>query len=501
MMTAVTGRALVTLVWTLALVQVLTIQPAPRFGFPEPRSGEHWLLAGLFLLTSLGLVGAGRRWGVAAHAGVVAFVLALHPLTWFGRDGSAVVLMIWLGLLLARLPIRREWVLLFGSSMVALLATEALIAAFRPDDPQAGLPDYGAVMGEYGDCGFLRPSLTVDVVGEDRPARFVTNSLGLRYEREVTSDRPADTMRVLLAGDSFVAGYRTDQAETVGARLEAELGARLGRPVEVLPAGAGHPGASLDIARRCLALVTPDLFVVGITLGNDVSQSWFEERGLPASALDDLFLPPDASKSPAGLLPLKLLRSVRSWRFVRRIDALVHPQVIASWYEDAPTSLHLFDPLHSLGHFFVRRTLAPVEESFGATGRYLAEIAVTATEAGVPVMFVLLPQRFQVSDREWDATLFEYGLAADAFDWHQPNDRLMTICREAGLSCLDLLPAFREAATAGEPLYLPRGDMHWNRRGHEVAARALAAFIPSAAAASGSSSMPPPPEAAPPRRR
>ncbi len=48
----------------------------------------------------------------------------------------------------------------------------------------------------------------------------------------------------------------------------------------------------------------------------------------------------------------------------------------------------------------------------------------------------------------------------------------MLAWQKAQLECVDLLAAFRKAS--GQRLYLPLGDMHWNRKGHSVAATALA---------------------------
>jgi hypothetical protein len=216
--------------------------------------------------------------------------------------------------------------------------------------------------------------------------------------------------------------------------------------------------------------------LVGVTLGNDLSQSWLERHRLPADVLGSLLLPPDAYRNSFQLLPLKILRSVRAWRLFSRIEGLFTTEVISSWYHDAPAAVHLFDPGHSLGHFYVRRELELVRQSYEATLLDMDEIASAAVALGARPVFVFFPQRFQVTPQEWEATLFEYGLDPAAFDWVAPNRRLLSGCQAGGLTCVDLLPEFRAAAGQGT-LYLPRGDMHWNRRGHEVAARALAAAL------------------------
>ena len=91
-----------------------------------------------------------------------------------------------------------------------------------------------------------------------------------------------------------------------------------------------------------------------------------------------------------------------------------------------------------------------------------------------PCVLTLIPQRFQVDPREWAAAAFDYGLDPGAFDLRSPNRRILDICDEVGLLCIDLLPALSEG---GSGLYLPRGDMHWSRLGHAVAAETLAGAL------------------------
>ena len=79
-----------------------------------------------------------------------------------------------------------------------------------------------------------------------------TNSLGLRGP-EIGAREPGER-RVLLLGDSFVAGFEVEQPETFAALLETRLARRLGAPVRVIN---------------------------GAVRGYDTDQSylWFRERG------------------------------------------------------------------------------------------------------------------------------------------------------------------------------------------------------------------------------
>ncbi|MEZ5316784.1 MAG: hypothetical protein R2752_05235 [Vicinamibacterales bacterium] len=481
--------------WTLALLQVVTIQPSRPFALPAPWTWEHGAFVAAFLLTSLGFMGSasrgrraaapGRRtivgpaWPVllvSLHLVVVGLLIALHPITTFGRDGSALALMAWLVAAASRLPVRREWVLMTGSACVAIVLAESLLSLGREPAPD-GRPDYGDVLGDYGACGFLKPDLDLTVTGEDGgPARFVTNALGLRRAGAVGDTKPAGTRRVLFVGDSFVAGYRTDQADLVGTRLEARLndpGGGTAARTEVWTAGAGDPGAAARVVQGCGARLAPDVVITGITLGNDVAQSWFEARGLPQDALDALLLPEDASRGPVGLLPVRLRASLGAWRLFRRAETILATDVIRPWYDEAPRAVHVLDPGHSIGLFYTRAPLPIVEEGYADLERSLDEVSAAATQVDAAALFVILPQRFQLTSREWDATLFAWGLDPSAFDRDAPDRRLAAICAARRLACVDLLEPFR-AAAGGGPLYQPAGDMHWNRRGQAIAAEVLA---------------------------
>jgi hypothetical protein len=462
-------------------VQLLTVTPNARFTLLDPISPELHVLTALYLVTSVGLL---PRFAspvlVTAHLAAVGVAATLHPLTlYFGRDGSLVVLGVHFLLVLAwRTGVRAEWKLLATATFGGLLLVETVLAAIgEPGRKPPKNVDYGDVMGDYGEGGFLKPNLDMRVLGgEGGVVRFVTESHGFRNRGEVEVPKPEGRFRVILIGDSFVAGYRTDQDATVGAVLEDELRRRAGgRDVEVLSAGAGHPGAYRLWVERHAFHFEPDVVMVGITLGNDLSQAWLAWRGLSGHVTDDLLLPPDAYRGGFGALEVKLDRSLRSWRVYRRLATALGADVIAAWYEDAPGHVHLFDAGHSLGHFYSRSPLPLVEESYKALFFDLDDIAARCRARGVPLIVAMFPQRFQVSRPEWPATLFRYGLLPAAFDVDRPNRRILAGCEAERIDCVDLLPSFREACASS--CYLPRGDMHWNVKGHAVAARALAAAL------------------------
>jgi hypothetical protein len=468
--------------WSLVLLVLLTLQTGAPFTLLEPLSVEQGVGLALFLVTSVFWVPRWRRGGtVHAHLAVVLLVLVLHPLTTpLGRDGTFAVAALHAGLVTAWLTRwRPERKLLLLALIVGLALVETILSAL-PEGPRPameGLADYGDLMGPYGEGGFLLPDLDRSVVGSQGPVEWVTNREGFRNREATPRAKPARRARLIIVGDSFVTGYRTDQERTVGRVLERRLRERSSpRPLEVLVAGAGHPRAAREwLARHGLAF-DPDLVVLGLTLGNDPAQSWLAHRGLQVPLLDSLLLPGDSYPGRAlDLLPVKLDRTLRSWRVYRRTRRLFATEVISSWFLDFPTRVHLFDPGHALGLFYSRQAIPLVEQASEDLIHELAAIRDECAQRRVPFLVMIIPQRFQTTDREWRATAFEYGLDPEAFDVERPNRGLLAGCAAHQLWCLDLLPGFRAAGAA--PLYQGLGDMHWNDAGHALAAGLLAEEI------------------------
>jgi hypothetical protein len=465
--------------WSAVLAAIVTLADPSPATLVNPRSAAHAGLLALYLLTSLWWAPRLRIAAlVGAHVAVTTAFLALHPLTALGRDGTFAVTALHLVLVLCLVTTARvEAKLLAGALVLGLAVAETALARLdRPAPKDPGLLDYGELMGAYGEGGFLLPNLHARVVGPAGPVEFVTESHGFRNRDEVPRARPAGRRRVLLVGDSFVAGYRTDQERTVGRALERALRERPeGAALDVVVAGVGHPGAALEWLVHHGFGFEPDVVVLGVTLGNDISQSWLGRRRLPSDTLAGLFMPPAAYRSGLGLFPARADRTLSRWRTYKRARSLWAVPVIGSWYGDTTASVHQMDPAHSLGHFFTGATLPAVETSFADLRADLRDLQAAAAARSVPLLVALLPQRFQTSDVEWEATLAAYGLDPAAFDPGRPNRRIADGCAADGVACFDLLPGFRESAPAG--LYQPGGDMHWSDAGHERAGRLLAAEI------------------------
>ncbi len=128
-------------------------------------------------------------------------------------------------------PVR--WLTGLHLSFLAAASVLLLVEAYVGLVVKKRLPDYGEVMGSPGGApfsagGLLKPDLDLEVIGDgpDGVVRVVTNSAGFRSRRDFTPLPSGAVTRILFAGDSFFAGYRVDQEDSVGAVLERKLNER-----------------------------------------------------------------------------------------------------------------------------------------------------------------------------------------------------------------------------------------------------------------------------------
>jgi hypothetical protein len=136
-----------------------------------------------------------------------------------------------------------------------------------------------------------------------------TNRAGMR-EREVELPKPANRVRVVLLGDSFVFGIKCSEEERLGGRLERYLrDARTdhSRDVEVLSVGVSSWSLVSEIAyvRRQADRLQPDL-VVHLTVPNDLA----DVSGVRGSGVLSSFVPlhPERADAMVGIdfVPLGL---------------------------------------------------------------------------------------------------------------------------------------------------------------------------------------------------
>jgi lysophospholipase L1-like esterase len=329
--------------------------------------------------------------------------------------------------------------------------------AAPPDDPRsrpwylppevAGLLFKLSMTGQRYDpwCYYARlPHTDVRVEWPEHPRRawrLVSNSDGLREDREIARERPG--LRVLVTGDSHTDGW-CDNAESFSNLLEAELARRNpGRTVEVLNAGnAGYSFHNyLGVLAKWRALA-PDVFVVCVYGGND-----FRDVLAPAAYF---------RREPPWPFPEEEQEEVALGRRLS-IAGMTNAFRSLFWFRRHPES--------------AERALADALE-------LCAMMSDECREMGTRLVVLYLPTAVDV-DRELRPELFrrwirKLGFSAEDLAIHaRMGERLLAQLRAAGIETLDLTEALR---ARGEPCYWAR-DLHLNLAGHAVVAEAMVPIV------------------------
>lgn len=384
--------------------------------------------------------------------------------------------------------------------------------------------------------------LSYDAFGEYN-VRVTINSKGLRDE-EIPYEKPQSAgttsaagcdesmYRILLLGDSFVEGMRTELRQTAGKVLEARLNEGAGssancpaRRFQVITAGVGAWGADQELLwfRHEGVKYHPDLVLLMFFTANDflndsealetanvggVYKPFFALQNgqlalkyfpfdpktapaVPTQAEGDKQEPaPEASPQP----PLAFLGS---WLHQHSaLQRYLTPRLqeaapglaltLARWglmeVGRAAKKVALGPNYIPLAYEFYARPRDPAwDEAVAITAALLAQLNHEVEAVGARFAVVIANAQEQVNPAAWQSILRRYPAmqaraeAGQVWDLTQPNRDLAAMLGQTTIPFLDLLPIF-QAQPARPPLYLPR-DGHWTVAGERVAGEAMAAFL------------------------
>ena len=250
-------------------------------------------------------------------------------------------------------------------------------------------------------------------------AEVVTNSQGLRADRDVSMQKDPAATRILMLGDSVTFGFGVEQHETTSAQLESHLNAA-GRRVEVLNAGVGNYNTSMQVEsylseRRQL---NPDLVILN-------------------------FFVNDAEPTPVPRGNFLTRSSMAAVYFNNRVDS------VARWTNGAPGWEKYYSDLYredAPGWQQAKQAIQSLQRSCAEDGRRLA--------------IVNYPDLHQTNP---------YPLTVI-------TDRIRQVATALSLPFLDLTPEVTQQNQAAL-LWVNGGDPHPNAATHAKYAARIAAWL------------------------
>lgn len=280
------------------------------------------------------------------------------------------------------------------------------------------------------------------------------DSQGFRNERNY------DRADIVMLGDSFLEGILVPQGDLVSSRLSRSLG------IDVANRGQSGYGPQQELAllRRVAGDLKPKIVVWLFFEGNDLldvpryerfrrdwekiksSRDGFVARSFTRNVLFVLA----GYTAPTNIDDNKARRS--SCRLFNSEDRTNYNLYCV--YENKPLTQEDLRHLET-----ARNSILQAQEE--------------STKIGAKLLLVYVPTKFRVYK---DYCQFP----EDGYEKHWQANPLPSLMSEWSKSnrvpFLDLTPALRERAAAGQLVYFT-DDGHWNQKGHAVAADAIANFI------------------------
>ena len=381
------------------------------------------------------------------------------------------------------------------SLCLALLAAEGLLRlagrqSLSPEQSQL-ITQYDSILGwskkPMAGGTFVTPEYTITET---------TNSHGLRGP-ETTYEKPRNTYRILILGDSFAEGYTVNLDSTSERVQERLLNAAGDRHYEVI--NGGTRGYSTDQELLFFDIegrrYEPDLTVL-LFYVNDV---WYNTQPRYWRGSKPVFAPVNGRLALTNVPVPK--PDPNAFAFAVQGGA-----GFANWVRRADAWLGLHSRLHSLARSAITQSPAlsglairlglaeapnewrpwkksgdpELRHAWALTESILGRLQLDVVGSGGRLLIFYVPSRPAIYPDDWRMTKRKYAMSDN--DWSPEQDGVVLngICERARIACVNPVARFRAEAerlqSAGKRLYFSRDD-HWNSAGHRLAGSILADYV------------------------
>lgn len=378
-----------------------------------------------------------------------------------------------------KIRIKKKWfanifiglIIFFAVMLLGLLGLEILVRKIKPQITYTDAVKKSTGDFRYND--FVPFSLLPNI----KRGKFFTNSLGYRSD-EFTVQKPDNTYRIIVLGDSFVSSMEDDNKNAWPQVMQDILNRNSNSKIEIINAGF-HDGYSPDsyyayLKGEGLGL-KPDMIVMGLYLQNDVgdlkTNQWnkLDSKGLPVKVTSDWRRIDNQGRQQDGFPPLRYrysyLKESHLWILIadwidRYTPWLFHPKDEAQRYSDL---INWFYLTYS-NCIFKPECFPKFSTEFNKMLKILKGTSELLHENNIPFLIVFEPSRFQVG------TMGEILPEEDVFLLQKT---IVDYFRKNNLQAefLDLTSDFR--ALNPWDYYLTY-DTHWNTLGNHRAAQIVA---------------------------
>lgn len=325
------------------------------------------------------------------------------------------------------------------------------------------------------------------------------NSHGLR-DVEHEFEKPEDTYRILILGDSFMEAYQVPLEES----FPRQLSRRLGKKVEVINLGVGGYGTVQQyLAFREKGLrYDPDLVLLGLYTNDIRNNSKFLERKLGGPDSTKVALRPFANLSDSTTITsfnyadTETIESIHHKEEADFVDRIKNSLVIYQIYDNVMDRLFAEkiskvrrDPNLRFGKYQLRRFYPSYNRAFrdreqfhtawnhawNVTKATLLKTKELATENDAKFVVFTVPSKAQVLDDFQERVRRTFPKIS--FAPRRLGEKLYGLSSRYGVNVLDLRDPFKKAIKTGKRKYYFKFDGHWNANGHNLAVDNVSAYL------------------------
>jgi len=313
------------------------------------------------------------------------------------------------------------------------------------------------------------------------------NNYGL-HDNNLTMEKPSDTFRILILGDSFPQGWQVKLEQGFPWLVEDELNRISPRKIEVINMGVDTYGTDRELLLFASLgwRFQPDLVLLSFYTGNDIKDNSFDlsswAEGSPLQRpLFTLNGSDHLQMHNAPIVDRNRFTDVPAWDWLVEMAAnerslpLVDVPDAPKVKNESPRELEY--PL-DLGLYLPDdRQWA---EAWNITDVLVLQLRDLVQQQGAQFGVFVIPDRRAVETSDWDVTVgfFPFMQGRDPL---APGDRITTFLESEGIPVLNLTYTLRGwlLSHADQRLYFS-ADGHYNANGHAVTAQRLVFWLQEA---------------------
>lgn len=317
------------------------------------------------------------------------------------------------------------------------------------------------------------------------------NQDGLR-DREHTQNKPPNTLRIAVLGDSFAEAIQVNQEDTFWSLIERELPQCQGinqQKVEVINFGVGDYGTAQELMtlKHQVWQYSPDLIILAIFTGNDIINN--SKTLSPPDRFSPFLIEKDGkfvmdfsfkdteTYQWRNSLPRKVIFSIiNNSRLLQVINeariAFKNRRALLGNQGQNNDKIDIFNYLDLTPELYLETANQDWQQAWKITEELVKLIQQETEEKGAKFLAVTLSNPAQVYPNPSQRK--QYLAQARITDEFYPDKRIKQLGEKESFEVLNLAPQFQAYADKNKTFLhgfenTVLGSGHWNEKGHQLA--------------------------------